>query len=212
MPHTNRWHLWKPQKIFNRNMQSSQVGCLCHLRVTPYISIYIYVCLSLFIYIYLYLFYLFYLSVCLSICLSACLSIYLSVCLSIWLPIYLSVYVFAYLSVYQLLGLTVFLSAVSVYLSTWKLDNEAILRGFPDFSNWQHRKRSYSAGFPQCLDLTTSIKGPDNPTWEVNDVPFVWRSVSSHTALIFTATRVSELSEWVNELCEWVSWVISELS
>ena len=36
---------------------------------------------------------------------------------------------------------------------------------------------------------TEKIKGPDNPTWEVNDVPFVWRSVSSHTALIFTATQ-----------------------
>ena len=40
------------------------------------------------------------------------------------------------------------------------------------------------------LVFVEKIKGPDNPTWEVNDVPFVWRSVSSHTALIFTATLI----------------------
>ena len=38
MLHTSRWHLWKPQKILNRNMPSSQVGCLCHLRVILYKS------------------------------------------------------------------------------------------------------------------------------------------------------------------------------
>ena len=45
---------------------------------------------------------------------------------------------------------------VVVYLSTCKVENEAILRDFLSFWTWQHQKRSNSARLPQSLNLTTS--------------------------------------------------------
>ena len=47
-------------------------------------------------------------------------------------------------------------SCLSIYLSTCKLENEAILGDFLSFLPWQHQKRSKSARIPQILNLTTS--------------------------------------------------------
>ena len=71
-------------------------------------------------------------------------------CLSIS-PIYLSIYLPTYLYIY----LSICLS-VSVYLSSCKLENEAILRDFLIFRSWQHQKRSNAARLLHFLNWTTS--------------------------------------------------------
>ena len=51
----------------------------------------------------------------------------------------------------------VFLSVcLSIYLAICKLENEASLRGFLNFSSWQDQKGSNSARLPQFLNWTTS--------------------------------------------------------
>ena len=47
-------------------------------------------------------------------------------------------------------------SCLSIYLSSCKLENEAILRDILSFWTWQHQKRSNSGRHPQFLNLTTS--------------------------------------------------------
>ena len=47
-------------------------------------------------------------------------------------------------------------SFLSIYLSSCKLENEAIQRDFLSFWTWQHQKRSNSARLPQFLNLTRS--------------------------------------------------------
>ena len=47
-------------------------------------------------------------------------------------------------------------SYLAIYLSICKFENEAILRDFLNFWNWQHQKRSNSARLSQLLNLITS--------------------------------------------------------
>ena len=45
---------------------------------------------------------------------------------------------------------------LSIYLSIYRLESEAILQGFLHFRRSQHEKRSVSARLPQLLNLITS--------------------------------------------------------
>jgi len=117
-------------------------------------------------------------SISLSICLSSVclLSVFLSVCLSIYLSISLSLCV-----------------CMSVYLSTCKLENEAILRDLLNFWTWQHPKRSNSGRIPPFLNLTTSKRKQFCETSSIFEMDNIKKSNS--------ARLPSKIESWVQ--CEW---------
>ena len=115
------------------------------------LSIYLFIslsfCLSIFLSIYICLS--IYLSVCLSVCPSVCLSVSIYLSLSICLDLSVSIY----LSRSICLDLSVYLSIYpSIYLSTCKFENAAILRDLLNFWIWQHQKRSNSARLPSKME------------------------------------------------------------
>ena len=113
----------------------------------------------------LYLYLSIYLSVC---CLSFCLSVYLSISLSLCV-------------------------CMSVYLSTCKLENEAILRDLLNFWTWQHPKRSNSGRIPPFLNLTTSKRKQFCETSSIFEMDNIKKSNS--------ARLPSKIESWVQ--CEW---------
>ena len=92
---------------------------------------------------------------------SICLSVYLSICPSVYLSVYLQAWNRSYPArLPQVLNLATSKTKQSCETSSIfeldKVKTKAILRNFVNFCNWQHRKHSRSARFPQRLNLTMS--------------------------------------------------------
>ena len=136
------------------------------------VYVYLSVCLSFYLSVYL--------SICLSVYLSACLSVNLSIglsfCLSIFLPVYRSICLSFCLSICLSVCLSVYLPNLSICLSVYlsislsiyrsktkqfceasstkgrsQLQNDEILRDFPNFQSYQ-QQRSNSARLPSKME------------------------------------------------------------